>query len=148
VDSSKLLATLGDEKWKKLLDRHDALLTKAIEEQGGDVIKQTGDGFFAAFDTAVAAVDAAVGVQRALEEEFVSVRVGIHSGDALERGSDYAGRGVNVAARIGALGGGGEILVSSETLDSAPVRYAISAPRVVELKGFGEPVPIAAIDWR
>jgi len=148
VDSTKLLDALGDEKWKKLLDRHDALLSGAIEERGGEVIKHTGDGFFAAFDSPASAVEAAVRIQRALEDEFVSVRVGIHSGDALERGSDYAGRGVNVAARIGALAGGGEVLVSSETLDGAAIPYSLSAPRTVELKGFEESVPIAAIGWR
>jgi class 3 adenylate cyclase len=148
VDSTKLLDALGHDKWKKLLDRHDRLAGAAIREQDGEVIKHTGDGFFAAFDSPGAAVEAAVQVQRALEEEFVSVRIGIHSGEALERGSDYTGRGVNVAARIGALGTSGEILVSSETLDGTSVPYALSAPRTVELRGFEEPVPIAAVSWR
>lgn len=148
VDSTKLLDALGDAKWNKLLDRHDGLVKEAIEDQGGEVIKHTGDGFFAAFGSPAAAVEAAVRVQRALEDEPVRVRIGLHSGEALERGSDYAGRGVNVAARIGALAGGGEILVSSETLDRAPVAHPLSAPRIVELKGFEEAVPIAAIGWR
>ena len=148
VDSTKLLELLGQEKWKKLLDRHDALLVGAIEEHGGDVIKHTGDGLFAAFDAPAGAVEASVQIQRALVDEFVTVRIGIHSGEALERGNDYTGRGVNVAARIGALAGGGEILLSTETLDGIAVAYPVSAPRAVELKGFAEPVPIAAVDWR
>ena len=74
------------------------------------------------------------------------MRIGIHSGEALERGSDYTGRGVNVAARIGALGGAGEILVSAETLDGTRSPYALSEPRTAELKGFAEPVPIAAVE--
>lgn len=148
VDSTKLLDALGHEKWKKLLDRHDRLVSEAIRSQNGEVIKHTGDGFFAAFETPASAVEAGVGVQRALDDEFVTVRIGIHSGEALERGSDYTGRGVNVAARIGALGTGGEILVSTETLDGTAVPYTLSGQRDVELKGFGEPVPIAAISWR
>ena len=148
VDSTKLLEALGQEKWKKLLDRHDELLTGAIEANGGDVIKHTGDGIFAAFDSPAAAVEAAVQIQRTLEDEVVSVRIGIHSGEALERGNDYTGRGVNVAARIGALAGAGEILVSSETLDGSSVVHPVSSPRAVELKGFADPVPIAAVDWR
>ena len=112
------------------------------------MIKHTGDGLFAAFDSAAAAVEASVQIQRALDDEFVTVRIGIHSGEALERGNDYTGRGVNVAARIGALAGGGEILVSTETLDGTAVAHPVSAPRAVELKGFAEPVPIAAVDWR
>ena len=148
VDSTKLLEALGQEKWKKLLDRHDALLTEAIRHQRGEVIKQTGDGFFAAFDAPASAVEAAVQIQRALEDEIFAVRIGIHSGEALERGSDYTGRGVNVAARIGALAGAGEILVSAETLDGTNSAYALSKPRTAELKGFAEAVPIAAVSYR
>jgi class 3 adenylate cyclase len=148
VDSTKLLEALGPDKWKKLLDRHDALLTEAIRQHDGEVIKHTGDGFFAAFDTAQAAVEAAVRIQRALDDEVFAVRIGIHSGEALERGSDYTGRGVNVAARIGALAGAGEILVSTESLDGATISYALSETRAAELKGFAEAVPIAAVSYR
>jgi len=146
VDSTKLLEALG-EKWKQQLDRHDELVSAAIRQNGGDVIKHTGDGFFAAFETAPAAVEAAVAIQRALADEIFAVRIGIHSGEALERGSDYAGRGVNVAARIGALAGAGEILVSTETLDDSSVPYGLAEPRAAELKGFAEPVTIAAVRW-
>jgi len=148
VDSTKLLDALGEKKWKVLLDRHDKLLTAAIREHGGDVIKHTGDGYFAAFDTPAAAVRAAVAIQRELADELISVRIGVHSGEALERGSDYAGRGVNVAARIGALAGDGEILVSTETVEGESVPYGLADARVAELKGFAEPVPIAAVRWK
>ena len=148
VDSTKLLEALGPEKWKKLLDRHDEVLGEAIRQQGGDVIKQTGDGFFAAFETAPAAVEAAVRIQQALENEVFSVRIGIHSGEALERGSDYTGRGVNVAARIGALAGAGEVLISTESLDGASIPYPQSETRTAELKGFTEAVPIASVGYR
>jgi class 3 adenylate cyclase len=147
VDSTRLLETLGQDKWKKQLDRHDALLTQAIRQAGGDVIKHTGDGFFAAFDAPAAAVEAAVQIQRALEDEIFAVRIGLHSGEALERGNDYTGRGVNVAARIGALAGAGEILVSTETLDGTTSPYELSEPRTAELKGFAEAVPIAAVNY-
>ena len=148
VDSTRLLDALGEQKWKKLLDRHDELVKAEIHRHGGDVIKQTGDGFFAAFETAPAAVEAAVAVQRALADEYLTIRIGVHSGDALERGSDYTGRGVNVAARIGALAEAGEILVSTETLDTCSLPYPLSETRAAELRGFAEPVPIAAVDWK
>ncbi len=147
VDSTRLLDALGEQKWKKLLDRHDELVKTAIHAHSGDVIKQTGDGFFAAFETAPAAVEAAVAIQRALADEYLTVRIGVHSGEALERGSDYTGRGVNVAARIGALADGGEILVSTETLDECSFPYPLSETRAAELRGFAEPVPIAAVSW-
>jgi class 3 adenylate cyclase len=92
-------------------------------------------------------VEAAVTIQRSLNDEIFAVRIGIHSGEALERGSDYTGRGVNVAARIGALAGSGEILVSTESLEGVSTSYALSASRTAELKGFEEPVPIAAVEY-
>ncbi len=85
-------------------------------------MKQTGDGFFASFENPRAAVDAAVGIQRALADEIVApdVRIGVHAGEAFRtdaESTDYGGQGVHVAARIGAAAGAGEILVSTETLD-------------------------------
>jgi class 3 adenylate cyclase len=148
VGSTEQLLTLGEERWNELLDRHDELLTAAISDHAGTVIKHTGDGVFAAFAAPADAVEAAVQIQRAIGGEAFAVRIGVHSGEALKRGSDYTGRGVNVAARIGALAGGGEILVSTETLDGASLPYALSETRAAELKGFDEPVPIAAVGWR
>ena len=125
VDSTRLLETLGDDKWKRLLARHDELVRERIGESGGEVVKRTGDGFFASFDTPKAAIEAAVAIQRALAGEIVApdVRIGAHAGNAFVTGtesSDYGGQGVHVAARIGAAARGGEILVSADTLgDSA-----------------------------
>jgi class 3 adenylate cyclase len=147
VGSTEQLLKLGNEKWNELLDRHDELLRTAIRGHGGTVIKHTGDGFFAAFPTPADAVEAAVQIQRAIAGEEFTVRIGVHNGEALKRGSDYTGRGVNVAARIGALAGAGEILVSRDTLEGAAVPYELSEQREAELKGFEEPVPIAALCW-
>jgi class 3 adenylate cyclase len=153
VDSTRLLETLGDEKWKKLLARHDAVLRERIVEQGGEVIKQTGDGFFAAFDNPKAAVEAAVAIQRALADEIVApdVRIGAHSGGAFytdAQRTDYGGEGVHVAARIGAAAGAAEILFSRDTLDSVPTAYRLSEPRAATLQGFTEPVELVSVDWR
>src|SRR5262245_3091572 len=122
VDSTRLLDTLGQDKWRRLLARHDELVREQIAESGGEVVKQTGDGFFASFENPKAAIDAAVGIQRALGGEIVApdVRIGVHSGDAFRTESestDYGGRAVHVASRIGGAATAGEILVSSETLD-------------------------------
>ncbi len=150
VDSTKLLEALGEEKWQKLLKWHDRLLRERIEGAGGEVIKQTGDGYFAAFPSPVSALDAAVAIQRALDEEPIApdVRIGVHSGKAFHtEDDDYTGQGVHMAARIGALAGGGEILVSTESLDGAK-RFQLSEPRSETLKGFSEPVELAAVEWR
>jgi len=151
VDSTKLVEALGEEKWRKLLAWHDKKLRELIENQGGEVIKQTGDGYFAAFQTPAAALDAAVAIQRALDEQEAlapDVRIGLHKGGAFQRtDDDYAGQGVHTAARIGALAGGGEILISRESIDGA-VRYPLSEPRATELKGIERPVEICSVSWR
>jgi class 3 adenylate cyclase len=153
VDSTRLLETLGDQKWRKLLARHDELVRARIAESGGEVIKQTGDGFFAAFDSPRAAIEAAVAIQRALDAEIVApdVRIGAHTGDAFRTDAgagDYGGQGVHVAARIGAAAGAAEILVSTETLDGVGAAFRVSEPRSELLPGFDEPVEVVSIDWR
>jgi len=153
VDSTKLLETLGSGKWKRLLARHDKLLRERIVENGGEVIKQTGDGFFAAFDNPKAAIDAAVAIQRALDEEIVApdVRIGAHTGGAFHTEADYTdygGEGVHVAARIGAAAGAAEILVSRESLDGVGAAFRLSEPRSEQLKGFDQPVDVVSVDWR
>jgi class 3 adenylate cyclase len=153
VDSTRLLDALGEAKWKKLLARHDELLRSQIGKHGGEVIKQTGDGFFAAFDNPNAAIEAAVGIQRALAAEIVApdIRIGAHTGGAFHTGanrSDYGGQGVHVAARIGAAAGAAEILVSHETLDGVPTAFRVSEPRAEQLKGFEQPVDVVSVDWR
>jgi len=153
VDSTKLLQTLGNEKWKKLLARHDELLRERIVESGGEVIKQTGDGFFAAFDNPKAAIEAAVAIQRTLDAEIVApdVRIGAHTGGAFRTDADftdYAGQGVHTAARIGAAAGAAEILVSRETLDGIGTAFRLSEPRAQVLKGLEQPIDVVSVDWR
>ncbi len=153
VDSTRLLETLGNEKWKKLLARHDELLRERILDSGGEVIKQTGDGFFAAFDNPRRAIEAAVGIQRALDAEIVApdVRIGAHTGGAFRTGassSDYGGEGVHMAARIGAAAQAAEVLVSRETLDGVDVGFRFSEPRTASVQGFDRPVELVSVEWR
>jgi class 3 adenylate cyclase len=153
VDSTKLLETLGDDKWKKLLARHDQLVRERIGESGGEVIKHTGDGFFASFDNPKAAIEAAVAIQRALNDEIVApdIRIGVHTGGAFHTDAgftDYGGQGVHVAARIGSAAGAAEILVSRETLDGIGAAFRLSDPRPEALKGFEEPIEVVSVSWR
>ncbi|SOC56015.1 adenylate/guanylate cyclase domain-containing protein [Ornithinimicrobium cerasi] len=153
VGSTQLVETLGDEKWRRLLARHDQLLRERIVEAGGEVIKQTGDGFFASFEHPKAALQAAVAIQRALAEEVFApdVRVGVHTGGAFHPegdAADYAGQGVHMAARIGAAAGAGEILVSAETVQDLTDTGSLSDPRELPLRGFSEPVPVVSVGWR
>jgi class 3 adenylate cyclase len=151
VDSTKLANALGDDKWRKLLAWHDRTLGELIESTGGEVIKQTGDGYFAAFRSTDGAIEAAVAIQRALDAHeplAPDVRIGLHAGGGFKReGEDYGGQGVHLAARIGALAGAGEILVSRESIDGG-TRLALSEPRTETLQGFDEPVDLVAVHWR
>ena len=153
VDSTRLLETLGTEKWKRLLARHNELVRECLAETGGEVVKQTGDGFFLSFDNPKAALEAAVGIQRALAAEIVApdIRIGVHTGESFRTGSDstdYGGQGVHVAARIGAAAGAGEILVSTETLDGVGASFRLSEPRLESFKGVEEPIEVVAVEWR
>ena len=153
VDSTKLLESLGAEKWKRLLARHDEIVRERIVENGGEIVKKTGDGFFASFDNPRAAIAAAVAIQRTLDAEIVApdVRIGAHSGAAFRTEGDsldYGGQGVHVAARVGAAADGGQILVSTETLDGIGMAFRLSDPRTEKLKGLEQPVEVVAVDWR
>lgn len=108
-----------------------------------------------AFERPVDALECAVDIQRRLarhrrEHGFAPpVRVGLHTTEASRQGGDYHGRGVHVAARIGAAAMGREILVSSATLETiGSSRFALSEARRVTLKGVNEPVEVRTVDWR
>jgi predicted ATPase/class 3 adenylate cyclase len=94
------------------LAAHDQVLRTAIEAHGGFLFKHTGDGVCAAFASPSCAVDAAVDAQRALE---LPVRMGLATGEAELRGSDYFGAVLNRAARVMAAGHGGQVLLADST---------------------------------
>ena len=100
------------EVMRAALADHDDVVRTAIEAHGGWVFKHTGDGVCAVFTSPRAAVDAAVTAQQALE---LPVRMGISTGEAELRGSDYFGAVLNRAARVMAAGHGGQILLDGQT---------------------------------
>jgi class 3 adenylate cyclase len=109
------------ELMRAALARHDALLRQAVGAHGGQVVKTTGDGLHAAFARAPDALAAALAAQRALLAEAwelprpLRARMGLHSGAAEERDSDYYGPAVNRAARVMQAGHGGQVLLSEVT---------------------------------
>jgi class 3 adenylate cyclase len=152
VGSTNLAEALGDQAWERLLRWHDDMLRRQVADGGGEIVNSTGDGFFAAFDSARSGVDCAISIQRALLDHRVatgfalSVRIGLHTAEANRRGSDYSGTAVHVAARVAALAGSGEILATAETLAEArgvPTSDARDAP----IKGVTAPVSLATISW-
>ena len=111
---------------------HDAILRGAIEGNGGYVFTTAGDSFAAAFARASDAVRAATESQRALTDAVwpgpaLKVRMGMHLGEAEERGGDYFGPVVNTAARVEAAGHGGQVLITE------PVRIAAGVTDVTDL---------------
>lgn len=115
--SSRLLQVMGP-GFESALRRYQQLVASAIETAGGVIVKDEADSFFAVFQSAAAAVNAAVQIQRDLEAESwttpwpVRTRIGVHTGEAVLGGSDYVGIDVHRAARIGAAGHGGQIVIS------------------------------------
>jgi Adenylate cyclase, family 3 (some proteins contain HAMP domain) len=105
------------------LARHDVLLRRCIEHHGGYVVKTTGDGFHAAFGNASDAIEAAIAGQKAMHAEPwseaapIRVRMALHTGAAELRDRDYYGPTVNRAARLAALGHGGQTLLSQVSHD-------------------------------
>lgn len=117
VDSTGLATRLGDDRWRGLLDRHDAVVTRQLTRFGGRLIKSTGDGIMARFDGPARAVACAQAMRDGLDRLGVGVRVGIHAGEVELRGDDLAGIAVHIASRVQAHAREGEILVSRTMVD-------------------------------
>ena len=155
VTSSDLVGLIGDEAWEKLLRWHDRELRSSFAHHRGEEVKHTGDGFFVAFERAIDGLECAVDIQRRLarhreEHGFAPlVRIGLHAAEATRQGADYSGRGVHVAARIEAAADRDEILASSAVTDGlTAVRFPLSEPRWLTLKGITEPVEVRSVAWR
>ena len=150
VNSTRTAEALGDAKWTKALRWHDETLREIFRLNEGEVVSHTGDGFFVAFDDRRRALDAALAVQQALAAAVgitPDVRIGLHVDEATHVGENYHGKGVHVAARIGALGGAGEIVASEEFAEGLQdVRWTDARP--VALRGVTDPVRVVSADWQ
>lgn len=113
VGSTEIAARLGDSGWRQLLERHDALVRRQLGLYRGREVKTMGDGFLATFDGPARAIRCACALRDELDGIGVEVRAGIHTGEVELIGHDVGGIAVNIGARIGALAGAGEVLVSS-----------------------------------
>ncbi len=123
------------------LSMHDALLEKAVGESGGYVFSRAGDGWGVSFSSPTSAIDAALDVQRLLTSvpwpepiDALKVRMGLHTGMSEERGGDYFGTTVNRAARVSAVGNGGQVLVT----DAVRTLVADDAPTNWRFRDLGE----------
>lgn len=156
VSSSEQALALGDEKWLEVLEHHNRVITEAVDRYGGRIIKSQGDGYMISFPGARRAILAMAAAQQAFAEmqrtnsdHAVSVRIGLHTGEAIAQDGDFLGRLVITAARIGGLATAGEILVSSLVREiTAPRRDIAFGPgREVALKGVEGKHMVYAVKW-
>ncbi|WP_375000499.1 adenylate/guanylate cyclase domain-containing protein [Aeromicrobium sp. CTD01-1L150] len=154
-DSTTLNHDLGDRAWVQLLTKHDRIITHAVTEHGGHVVKTQGDGFMVAFGSPAEAVRAAVDIQRGIAGvrpgsrlASVNVRIGAHRGSAVHRDNDLFGRNVAHAARVASQADGGEILISDSVLEQLDAEeFDVLESRAVTLKGIPGSHEVHSIEW-
>ena len=117
VGSTERAAELGDSRWRDLVARHDALVRRELQRHRGRAIKTLGDGFLATFDGPARGVRCARAIADQVHGLGIEVRAGLHTGECELVGDDVAGMAVNIGARVAALAGSGEVLVSSTVKD-------------------------------
>jgi class 3 adenylate cyclase len=117
VDSTVKLSQLGDAAWRDLLADHNVRLREQLNVFRGREVKTTGDGFVAMFDSPTRAVRCAAAMVRSIRAIDLDIRVGVHTGEVETVGDDVRGIAVHVAARLLALAGPDEVIVSQTTAD-------------------------------
>jgi class 3 adenylate cyclase len=117
VGSTQRAAALGDDRWHALLDNHDNIVRHELERFRGIEVNTVGDGFVAIFTSPSVSIDCAEAIIEAVRPLGIEVRVGIHAGEVEVRGDDIAGMAVHIGARVSALAGPSEVLVSSTVRD-------------------------------
>lgn len=140
VGSTQHAAALGDDRWRDLLDNHDTIVCHEIQRFGGREVNTAGDGFVATFTSPSAAIACADDIVDAVAALGIEVRIGIHAGEVEVRdashGTDVAGVAVHIGARVCALAGPSEVLVSSTVRDIvAGSRHRFAERGEQELKG-------------
>jgi class 3 adenylate cyclase len=117
VDSTRWAAELGDRDWHALLDAHDAIVRSQLARFRGHEVNTSGDGFLATFDGPQRAIRCATSIRDAVQALGIVVRAGLHTGECEVRGDDIGGIAVHIGARVSALAGPNDVLVSSTLRD-------------------------------
>jgi adenylate cyclase len=154
VGSTEKLTLLGEETWLRALRAHNSVVQDVVDRNGGSSLKFLGDGWMVTFACPRDAVDAAVGVQRAVtgdpSPEGFRIRIGIHSGSALEEENELVGKDVVLASRITREAGPNEILASADVVDLICTHdhhwSQFDGGRIANLKGLG-PHLVFGVDW-
>jgi class 3 adenylate cyclase len=147
VDSTQRAAAMGDRPWRDLLKAQNDAIRRELVRFSGREIKTLGDGMLATFDGPARAIRCALAVTEAVKPLGIEVRVGLHTGEVELVGDDVAGIAVHIAARVGALAGTGDVLVSSTVKDLvAGSGISFSERGEHELKGIPDQWRLFAVD--
>jgi len=117
VGSTDRASQVGDKRWKEILDEHDKIVARQVEQFRGRYIKHTGDGCLATFDGPGRAIRCAQTTAAAVKRLGIEIRAGLHAGEVELRGEDVGGIAVHIGARVMGLAGASEVLVSSTVKD-------------------------------
>lgn len=139
VGSTEKLLKMGDEDWRSMLDKHDAIVSPLVALFKGRVVKNTGDGILAIFDGPVRALQCALKLVEELEKINLPIRAGLHVGEVVSRGDDITGIAVNIAARVMDQASAGEVLMTRTLKDlTGGSQMVFESAGEYELKGFNE----------
>lgn len=157
VDSTALLARLGDDRMDEVRREHLGDVADAVANCGGRVVKTLGDGAMACFESALGALRAAASIQAAVERLDsgqggigIAARVGVAAGEPISDGDDLHGMAVVIASRLCSAAGSGEVLVQDlvGALVASRAGVGLSQARSYDLKGVPAPVQAGGLRWR
>jgi class 3 adenylate cyclase len=117
VESTRRASELGDRRWQALMRNHDEVVRERLLSFRGREIKAMGDGFLMTFDGPARGIRCGCDIRDGVRGLGLDVRVGLHTGEIELRGTDVGGIAVHIGARVAALAGGGEVLVSRTVKD-------------------------------
>ena len=117
VGSTELAARLGDRGWRDLLEAHHALVRQELVRFRGNEVDTAGDGFLATFDGPARAVRCACAISDTARPLGITVRAGLHTGECEVIGEKLGGIAVHTGARVAAIAGPNEVLVSRTVKD-------------------------------
>jgi class 3 adenylate cyclase len=147
VDSTTLAESRGPARWRELVARHNERAQRVIDRNRGRLVKTTGDGLLASFDSAERAVRAGLGIRAAVAELDLALRIGVHTGEVEVLSDDVRGISVHAAARIMAAAAPGEVLASSTVRELVnDGEFTFSDRGLHNLKGIAGPRQLYAVE--
>jgi len=143
VSSTAITQRIGDDAAQRIVETHDACVQQALSTHAGTMVKHTGDGIMAAFNSATEAAQAARQIAATLSSTGVGVRIGLNAGEPVERDGDFFGTAVQLAARLGDAAEEGQVLATQVVRDlTAGKGLDWSAATPIAAKGFDEPIKV------